>query len=114
MLEKQYVGYVPGIAPDEFGGVLIGCIKFLRQSITGITSCAMNALLTQEVNKLSPSEKMHLAADLWDDIAAHAAALPVPAEHQRILDLRLSAHAANPASALSLEEFQRQLAAPQS
>ena len=74
----------------------------------------MNALLTQEVNKLSPVEKMHLAADLWDDIAAHAAALPVPAEHQHILDLRLSAHAANPASALSLEEFQRQLAAPQS
>jgi putative addiction module component (TIGR02574 family) len=74
----------------------------------------MKTLLAQEVDKLSPDEKMHLAADLWDEVAAYAAALPVPVEHQRILDARLSAHEANPASALSLEEFQRQLAATQS
>ncbi len=73
----------------------------------------MNALLAQEVNKLSPAEKMCLAADLWDEIAAHAAALPVPVEHQRILDARLTAHEANPASTLSLEEFRRQIAVAQ-
>ena len=68
----------------------------------------MNAILAQEVNNLPSAEKMCLAADLWDDIAAHAAALPVPPEHQRILDARLSAHEANPASTLSLEEFRHQ------
>ena len=71
----------------------------------------MNAILAEEVRKLSPVEKMRLASELWDDVAAQAAALPVPPSHQSILDARLDAHVADPSSALTLEEFRRQLSA---
>jgi putative addiction module component (TIGR02574 family) len=70
----------------------------------------MSTILIEEVRKLTPVQKMRLAEDLWDDVAAHAAALPVPLHHQHILDARLAAHEADPDSALTLDEFRERLA----
>jgi len=70
----------------------------------------MTTTLTKEVQKLSMEEKIRLAEDLWDDIAAHGADLPVPHAHKRELDARLAAHLNNPDSAISLNEFRKRLA----
>ena len=65
------------------------------------------------VQQLSREEQLELVADLWDHIAARPDddLLPVSSEEAMLLDQRLAAHEAAPDSALSLEEFRRQLAA---
>ncbi len=65
----------------------------------------MTATLAKEVRKLSVSEKIRLAEDLWDAVAAEGETLPVPESHKRLLDERLAAHRRDPKSALSLDEF---------
>ena len=62
----------------------------------------MTTTLTQELRKLSVAEKIQLAESLWDQVAAHAEELPVPAAHKRILDARLAAHLKSPESAITL------------
>ncbi len=64
------------------------------------------------IQQLSRAEQLELVADLWDHIAAQPDddLLPVSPEEATLLDQRLSAHEAVPDSALSLEEFKRQLA----
>ena len=70
----------------------------------------MTATLAKEVRKLSVSEKIRLAEDLWDAVAAAEETLPVPSSHKRLLDARLAAHRLAPEQTLSLDEFRRQLA----
>ena len=64
------------------------------------------------VQQLSRAEQLELVADLWDHIAAQPDDdfLPVSAVEVMLLDQRLAAHQSAPGSALSLEEFKRQLA----
>ncbi len=64
------------------------------------------------IQQLSRAEQLELVADLWDYIAARSDddLLPVSAEEAALLDRRLAAHEAAPGSALSLDEFKRQLA----
>ena len=64
------------------------------------------------VQQLSREEQLELVADLWDHIATQPDddLQPVSAEESTLLDQRLAAHQAAPESALSLEEFKRQLA----
>lgn len=69
----------------------------------------MTATLVKEVGKLSVAEKIRLAEDLWDDIAARGEELPVPAAHKRELQARLAAHLKAPESAITLAEFRRRL-----
>ncbi|MBA4149566.1 MAG: addiction module protein [Verrucomicrobia bacterium] len=71
---------------------------------------SLTATLAKEVRKLSIAEKIRLAEDLWDDVAAHGDELPVPKSHQRLLDARLAAHLKSPDSVITLEEFRRRLA----
>ena len=71
----------------------------------------MTAVLAKEVCKLSIAEKIRLAEDLWDEVAAVGEKFPVPEAHKRLLDERLAAHLASPDSAITLEEFRRRLAA---
>lgn len=70
----------------------------------------MTATLAKEVRKLSVSEKIRLAEDLWDEVAATEENLPVPESHRRLLEARLSADLKAPEQALSLEEFRSLLA----
>ena len=65
------------------------------------------------IQQLSREEQLELVADLWDHIAAQPGddLLPVSSEEAALLDQRLAAQETAPDSALSLEEFQRQLAA---
>jgi putative addiction module component (TIGR02574 family) len=64
-----------------------------------------------DLQKLSKAEKLQLVEDLWDDIARLPDDLPVSAEEIALLDKRLAAHRAAPETALSLEQFKRELAA---
>jgi len=73
-------------------------------------SSLVTATLAKEVRKLSTAEKIRLAENLWDEVAAHGDELPVPESHKRLLEARLVAHLKSPDSAITLAEFRRRLA----
>lgn len=56
----------------------------------------MNTVLAAEISRLSPTEKILLVEDLWDQIAAESGALPLPAAHRAELDRRLVSDAGDP------------------
>ncbi|AHF93206.1 addiction module antitoxin [Opitutaceae bacterium TAV5] len=56
----------------------------------------MNAVLAAEISRLSPTEKILLVEDIWDQIAADGDALPLPATHRAELDRRLASDASDP------------------
>ncbi len=58
---------------------------------------------------LSPSEKLQLVEDLWDDLAATPAVVPVHDWQKDELARRKSNLLRNPASALSWQEVQRRV-----
>ena len=58
---------------------------------------------------LSPSEKLQLVEDLWDDLAATPDAIPVHAWQKEELDRRKANLLRNPASGLCWEEVQRRV-----
>jgi putative addiction module component (TIGR02574 family) len=58
---------------------------------------------------LSPSEKLQLVEDLWDDLAATPEAVPVHDWQKDELARRKSKLLGNPASALSWQEIQRRV-----
>lgn len=58
---------------------------------------------------LSPSEKLQLVEDLWDDLAATPEAVPVHDWQLRELEERKARLTANPASGLSWEEVRRRV-----
>jgi putative addiction module component (TIGR02574 family) len=58
---------------------------------------------------LSPSEKLQLVEDLWDDLGAHPEEIPVREWQKQELARRKANLAANPASGISWEEVQRRV-----
>ena len=63
-----------------------------------------------ELFQLSPAERIQLAADLWDSVAADPESLPAPSEAQRAeIERRLSEHVRDPTSAMSWEDVRTRL-----
>lgn len=62
------------------------------------------------IEQLSAEEKFQLVEDIWDSLAARPENIPVTPAQKAELDRRWADHQKNPASALSLDEFKRQLA----
>lgn len=62
-----------------------------------------------QIRALSTREKLQLVDELWIEVAREAASLEVSPEEKDLLDERWNRFLNNPASALSLEEFQAQL-----
>jgi putative addiction module component (TIGR02574 family) len=58
---------------------------------------------------LSPAEKLQLVQDLWDDLAADPATVPVFEWQKQELDRRKANLMANPASGLSWDEVKRRI-----
>jgi len=58
---------------------------------------------------LSPSEKLQLVEDLWDDLAATPEAVPVHKWQIEELDRRKANLERNPASGLTWEEVKRRV-----
>jgi putative addiction module component (TIGR02574 family) len=68
----------------------------------------MNAKNTS-IFDLSPSEKLQLVEDLWDDLAAAPEEIPVHDWQKEELDRRKANLTSNPASGLSWEEVKRRV-----
>ena len=68
----------------------------------------MNPNLTS-IFDLSPSEKLQLVEDLWDDLASTPEAVPVHEWQKEELDRRKANLLNNAASGLSWEEVQRRV-----
>lgn len=64
---------------------------------------------TTSVFDLSPSEKLQLVADLWDDLASTPANIPVFEWQKEELARRKANLLNNPASALTWEEVKRRV-----
>jgi putative addiction module component (TIGR02574 family) len=63
-----------------------------------------------ELFKLSVAERIQLAEDLWDSVAADPDALPVLSDEQKKeIDRRLAAHHKDPSTALDWEEVRVRL-----
>jgi len=62
-----------------------------------------------EVRKLSAADKLQLASELWDDVAANPVEIPVPQEHIAELDRRMEAYRKNPEGVTTWEAIQRRL-----
>ena len=60
---------------------------------------------------LSPSEKLQLVEDLWADLAATPADIPIPDWQIEELDRRKANLKSNPASGLSWDEVKRRVRA---
>jgi putative addiction module component (TIGR02574 family) len=60
---------------------------------------------------LSPSEKLQVVEDLWDDLAATPADIPIPDWQLAELDRRKANLKSNPASGLSWDEVKRRVRA---
>lgn len=69
----------------------------------------MSPLALKEILKLSVSERVQLAEEIWDSIAADPESLPVTDAQKRVLDIRLKAHSNDPASTRSWEEIRADL-----
>ena len=63
------------------------------------------------ISDLSPSEKLRLVEDLWDDLAAAPEAVPVHDWHAQELARRKANLLKNPASELPWEEVKRKMRA---
>ena len=66
--------------------------------------------IISELFKLSPAERIQLAEDLWDSVAAHPEDLPALTEAQRAeIERRLSEHAQDPTSAATWHDVRSRL-----
>ena len=68
----------------------------------------MNAPL-DELLKLTVAERIQLAEDLWDSIAAKPGALPLTDTQRAEIDRRLAEHSRNPEAAIPWEEVRTRL-----
>ncbi len=68
-----------------------------------------NAVIA-ELLKLSPAERIQLAEDLWDSVAARPELLPALSDDQRQeIERRVAEHARDPSLALSWEDVRARL-----
>ena len=69
----------------------------------------MNTVPFSEILKLSVSERIQLAADIWDSIATEAEALSLTEAQRQELDLRLADAEANPGAGTPWDEVKARL-----
>ena len=70
----------------------------------------MDQSLVLELLKLSPAERIQLAEDLWDSVAAQPENLPPLTDEQRVeIERRLEEHQRNPDAARSWEDVRARL-----
>jgi len=62
-----------------------------------------------QILQLSVAERIQLAEDIWDSIAACPEELSLTDAQKEELDRRMQAHAANPNDGISWEELKREL-----
>jgi putative addiction module component (TIGR02574 family) len=62
-----------------------------------------------EIDRLTPQEKLLLLAEVWDSLASDDPIIPITDEEKALLERRWAGYLANPASALTQEEFERLL-----
>jgi putative addiction module component (TIGR02574 family) len=65
----------------------------------------MRATDIPQFTKLSPSEKILLAEDIWDSVSANDASVPIPESHKRELDRR----ARSAGRLLTIEQLQARI-----
>lgn len=59
----------------------------------------MGRLSPDEINQLTIAERVELAEEIWDSIAATPEALPIPESQRQELDRRLKLHSEDPEAA---------------
>ena len=70
----------------------------------------MKETLVAELLKLSPAERIQLAEDLWDSIAAQPELLTPLSDDQRVeIERRVAEHVSEPGSALTWEDVRARL-----
>ena len=70
----------------------------------------MKETLVTELLKLSPAERIQLAEDLWDSVAAQPELLPALLDEQRReIERRVAEHERDPGSALTWEDVRQRL-----
>jgi putative addiction module component (TIGR02574 family) len=65
-----------------------------------------------DIQRLSPSEKLALVTELWDDLATHPTDIPVTSEQLAELDRRLEDYRKDPTKVTTWEAIQRRLLGP--
>lgn len=68
----------------------------------------MSTQLT-EILQLSVAERIQLAEDIWDSVAAFPEAIPLTETQKEELDRRLQAYAQNPDEGISWDELKDKL-----
>ena len=61
------------------------------------------------VDRLTAAEKLLLVSELWDDLAAHPAEVPISREQIAELDRRMEAYRRDPSQVTSWEAIQRRI-----
>ena len=62
-----------------------------------------------EVQELSPTDKLSLASELWEELEGMGKDLPVSGEHKRALDARYARHGDDPAAGSSWGQVKERL-----
>jgi putative addiction module component (TIGR02574 family) len=62
-----------------------------------------------DILRLSIAERIQLAEDIWDSVAAFPEAIPLTETQKEELDRRLRAHAQNPDEGISWDELKDKL-----
>lgn len=65
--------------------------------------------IIETFRKLPPSEKIRLVEELWDEIAAEAARLPLTESQRRLLDKRIQQHEQNPEDVEAWEKVKKDI-----
>ena len=62
-----------------------------------------------ELDALTPSEKLQLVGELWDDLASNPDNIPVPEEHIAELDRRMEEYRLDPTKVTSWEDAKKRI-----
>ncbi len=65
--------------------------------------------IIETFRKLSQSEKIRLVQELWDEIAAEAARLPLTKSQRRLLDERIQQHEQKPDDVETWEKVKKDI-----
>jgi putative addiction module component (TIGR02574 family) len=69
----------------------------------------MNAVLSAEINRLTPQEKLRLINELWDTLAQSPNQLPLPPAHEQALAEDQIIYQANPDADTSWAEVKQRI-----
>lgn len=65
-----------------------------------------------EIQRLSPTEKLALVTEIWDDLAAHPANLPVSSEVIAELERRMENYRKDPTQVTTWEAIKQRVLGP--